>query len=262
MKITRKNSVNLSSGWKVAVASDKNIYGKKITGFTEAEAISDFSINATVPGNFELDLEREGIIKSIYFGDHILETQKFEESHVFYQCIFEWDTDIYNNEICFEGIDTIADIYLNRTFLGHVENMFIEHAFTALGMKNGINELFIHIYPVEIEARKYKKGAFNFGQRYNGNSCIIRKAAHTWGWDIAPRIVSAGIWRPVTIRPCKKYEIKDAYLYVQHISENRKQINAGFHFEAELQREPTSSFSLNYSRRQVSNEIHLSQFDN
>ena len=65
--------------------------------------------------------------------------------------------------------------------------------------------MLVHIYPAALEARKYPIAAFQSAQKYNYESLVIRKAAHMFGWDICPRIVTAGLWRPVSVvqkRPC------------------------------------------------------------
>jgi hypothetical protein len=40
--------------------------------------------------------------------------------------------------------------------------------------------------------RKYVHPAISFAQKYNYPTLYARKAAHSFGWDIMPRIVSVG----------------------------------------------------------------------
>jgi len=47
-----------------------------------------------------------------------------------------------------------------------------------------------------------------------------RKAQFNYGWDIAPHLVSMGIWRPVYLKIVEKAEISD--IYIQTISFNEK----------------------------------------
>ena len=59
--------------------------------------------------------------------------------------------------LCFDGIDTIAEIYLNGQYIGRADNMLIPHTYDAV-LQNGENELVVHIIPAMIEARKYPVG--------------------------------------------------------------------------------------------------------
>jgi beta-mannosidase len=96
--------------------------------------------------------------------------------------------------------------------------MFIEHTFTV-SVCEGENELIVHIKPACIEARKnvFDAGVRSF-LRYNAPAVTLRKAAHTFGWDIMPRIVSAGIWKSVYLSPVRQNVIEDVYLATERAS--------------------------------------------
>jgi beta-mannosidase len=71
------------------------------------------SVNAAVPGNFELDLQRAGIIGDPYYSTNTLELQKLECMHLYYYNEFYFSGDLSELYLHFEGIDTVADIYVN-----------------------------------------------------------------------------------------------------------------------------------------------------
>lgn len=171
-------------------------------------------INGSVPGNFELDMNSAGLIDEPYFGLNVLDMQKLENRHLWYSTGFKYSGNS-NDEpyLHFCGIDTFADIYLNGIKIGKCDNMLIEYDFNATGIINGENELLIHIKPTCIEARKYRFDMdVTMHLYYNAASLGVRKAAHSFGWDIFPRIVSGGIWRDVYIRHKKKDYIEDIFL--------------------------------------------------
>ena len=67
-------------------------------------------VAATVPGNFEIDLERAGALDDVFFGMNPLDAQKREHWHLFYTRTFSvGETGEYT--LTFEGIDTFADIF-------------------------------------------------------------------------------------------------------------------------------------------------------
>lgn len=185
-------------------------------------------IEATVPGNFELDMEKAGLIDNPFYADNPLKIQKLENRHLWYSVNFDYSGNLTENTyLNFGGIDTFSDIYLNGLYIGSTDNMFIPYEFFAEGIKKYNNELLIHIKPTVIEARK-----FNFDSEvishlnYNAASLATRKAAHSFGWDIFPRFVSAGIWRDCFITEKKDDYIEDIFLSTVQIS-NGKAIIAG-----------------------------------
>ena len=61
-----ENATLRQNGLDFKTAGDLTAYGCKI-------------IPATVPGNFEIDFMREGLLPDIYMGADTLETQKYEK---------------------------------------------------------------------------------------------------------------------------------------------------------------------------------------
>lgn len=159
------------------------------------------TLSATVPGNVEIDLLREGLIKDPMIGDNVYDLRKFESYQWWYHRSFP-SPELQEGErveLCFDGIDCIADIWLNNKKMAEVEDMFVEHHFDVTGLLKHQNELYICINSTVLEARKHLRN--NFGVRYDAlaEAVSIRKAPHMFGWDILPRLISAGIWRDVKL---------------------------------------------------------------
>ena len=171
-------------------------------------------VPAIVPGNLELDLYRAGKIPDPFYGLNQW-NRACEYLHMFYVTEFDYKGGYESPEIYFEGLDTIADIYLNGIRVGNTDNMLIPHALpVGRAITVGRNELLIHIRPAVIEARKYPITPNDRALQDNIESLYIRKAPHMYSWDIMPRFVSGGIWRPLWIRECKADRIlpDDVYL--------------------------------------------------
>ncbi len=210
----------MDSGWKLSVVDDAALHGELRTG-DDLHAGGVPTLNATVPGDWPLDYVRAGLLEDPFFGDNYLKLRDYENSHVYYVVRFDWpDPPDALTFLRFEGIDTVADIYLNGQKIGHSENMYIPHEFPADGLKQGENELLVHISPVALEARKYPLSAFSTMLKYNYESLVIRKATHMFGWDICPRIVSAGLWRPVSVVRKKPERIDDVFIWTTAVSPN------------------------------------------
>lgn len=171
-------------------------------------------VSATVPGNLEIDLHRAGVIDDPFYALNPLD-RSCEYLHMFYVKHFSldalWDAPV----LCFEGLDTVAEIFLNGTPIGETENMLIPHEVDAGGaLRLGDNELTVHISPAVIAARKYRIHPTYTGLPYNSESLYIRKAAHMYSWDIMPRMVSGGIWRPLTLRERKVEGFVEDEVYI------------------------------------------------
>jgi beta-mannosidase len=158
-------------------------------------------IPATVPGNVEIDLLSAGVIEDPMVGTHVWDLRKYETCQWWYQRTF-LKPDLpqgHRIELCFNGIDCIADIWLNGRKIAVVDNMLVKHHFDVTDLLQSTNDLYVHIKSTELEARKYLRN--NFGVRYDqlGEAVSIRKAPHMFGWDIMPRLLSAGIWKDVNL---------------------------------------------------------------
>lgn len=174
-------------------------------------------IKACVPGNVEIDFMREGLIDDLYFSCNVLQARNLENLHYWYFTKFNIeDTNIYAE---FAGIDTVADIYVNGKLVKSTDNMFVSYDVYGDFIK-GENEIVVHIKPVCIEARKYPLPAACTEIKYGYSSLYMRKAPHMYGWDIMPRIVSAGIWKPVTIKKIKNEHINEVYFVTNYIKED------------------------------------------
>lgn len=169
-------------------------------------------IPASVPGNTELDMHKAGLIDfDPFFDTNIFKMQDYENIHTVYFTLF--DDPGVSSVLCLEGIDTIADIYINGELVKQTDNMFISYEIPLNTLRKTGNELIVHIKPAVIEARKYDLPVVCNSLVYNYASLYVRKAAHMYGWDIMPRIVSSGIWKPVYIKEKKADSVKDAYVY-------------------------------------------------
>ena len=81
-----KNCFDLCGTWTMFYAENRNVKKIKedITTTADAKRLIYSAVEGTVPGNFELDLHRAGLIGDPYFGMNTLEMQKLENLHLWY----------------------------------------------------------------------------------------------------------------------------------------------------------------------------------
>ncbi len=207
---------SITDGWEIKVVPRER--GEAWDG--SWTSLTERSLPATVPGDWILDYVRAGLFPDPYFGDNFVKLYPYERYHVFYRTVFYaergGDEETF---LLFDGIDTIADIYLNGKKIGHTENMFVEHQIKASGTRKGENELIVHLLPVVTEAEKIKDPSAK-AFKYNVPALYFRKATHTFGWDICPRIVGGGIWKEVFLVRKNKQRIENVFLRTREIKRN------------------------------------------
>jgi len=179
----------------------------------EAAAADGMTIEATVPGNVEIDLERAGLIADPMIGNNIYTLRKWEGYQWCYSKTFT-APEIKDGQrviLCFEGLDTFAEIYLNGEHIGSAANMLIDHEYDVTSLLQGENTLEVIIRSSVLEAQKYFLGTLSIGNFSNEESAYARRAPSTYGWDIMPRLVSAGLWRDVVLKIDNPVSFADAH---------------------------------------------------
>lgn len=242
----RTSKYSIDSCWKIYYSknSDCSKWADLICSEKELESRKIDSIPAEVPGAFVLDMYRAGRIPDPFFGDNLIKLQYLETMHLWYVTHFECDFE-HGDEIVFEGIDTIADIYLDGEHLKRTENMFIPHTVSAKG--KGIHELMVHITPAVIESRKYMVPASSNALWYNYQGLYIRKAAYSFGWDILPRVASGGIWKPVYIEQKRTDYIKDVFVYTLFARPEEDRAKIRLYFDLEVSDDMIQNYKIRFS---------------
>ena len=237
--------------WRLAWLPNAQVIGENVCLKTPADVQKGCyqTITASVPGNFELDFMREGLMDDIYFGDNSVKAQKNENLHLYYFAEFTYTgQDGFDAQLCFEGVDTAAEIYLDGENIGFVENMFCAHRFSLKDVANGKHTLLVHILPAAIYARQFDLPAMCYGLKYNHDTLQVRKSMSMFGWDIMPRIVSGGLWKPVSVEYLPKSRIVNPFTYVKELN-NEQDVWVETSFKIETDEEYMFDFSVELTGR-------------
>ncbi len=180
-----------------------------------------------MPGTVELDLLALGLLDDPLVGMNIVALRQHEELSLYYGTTFVVDRDedaALEPVIVFEGIDCDAAVYLNGVLVHESRNMLVEQHVAVGGplRYEGENTLCVAIRPVLARARsrvlEYPAGLVAEGSGFEG--LYVRKAPHMFGWDIMPRAVSGGIWRPVTLRFLPRRRLDWVWLETQAVPDD------------------------------------------
>lgn len=198
-------SISLNGIWKIS-GNPQNI--------EDAESLV---ISGRVPGCVQLDLSEQGYLpRDIYMGKNILSAEKYEDYEWTYERCFQIEKAEKNTFIVFEGVDCIAEYFINGEKIGESDNMFISHEFKIDDyIREGENTVSVHIKSATLAALDEEYDVKVMSSNVNLESRFIRKPPHSYGWDIMPRMVTAGLWREVRIEARDSIYFSQKYIYTR-----------------------------------------------
>jgi beta-mannosidase len=191
--------IDLNGEWQLSYSPQQDKYIK----LQNIDFNTMSTVPARVPGNVELDLIRAGILPDLAVGNNIYLLREYETYEWWYRHRFNAPAipDRHTAELVFEGLDCLAEVWLNGTSIGAASNMLVPHRFDVTDtLKSGENEIVVRIRSAVLEGRERIPAPFESALPCGFESLAVRKAPHMYGWDIMPRVVTAGIWRDVYVQ--------------------------------------------------------------
>jgi len=179
---------------------------------------------AIVPGTVHTDLMANKIIEDPFFRMNERDMQWIDKEDWIYETHFDLSTETFeknNIRLCFKGLDTYADVYLNGEKILAANNMFRQWKVDVKSLlKKTDNSLKIYFHsPVKVDLPKWESLPFQYqasnDQSENGGlldrkiSVFARKAGYHYGWDWGPRLVTSGIWRPIILEAWNEARIEN-----------------------------------------------------
>ena len=175
------------------------------------------AVPAAVPGSVYGDLLRAGRLEDPFYRDNEMQALALMEHDFVYRTTFDAQDDILNsNKVCLrcEGLDTLAELYLNGKFAGRGENMHRTYEFSVkelLKAKGNVLEIRF------ASPTKYIEACYEQSETNGSAECMrgfpqIRKAHCMFGWDWGPRLPDAGIWKPISLLGIQKARFESVYI--------------------------------------------------
>ena len=187
---------------------------------------------ATVPGCCEMELVKAGELPDPLFGKNSFAFREYEGHQWLYSKTFvapprtspDARHPVPGHVLVFDGIDTLADIFLNGVKIGTAENMFIRHEFDVTdALKYGEeNTVAVLIRPVGLEARTITLGVLGGTMAGGADHEHFRKAPHMYGWDILPHLPVSGIWKDVRLEARTGLKIDNVAWIVKWLNLEKK----------------------------------------
>ncbi|QJD84958.1 beta-mannosidase [Cohnella herbarum] len=247
----------------ILLTGDWNLKGE---GERPEGSLTKINIKARVPGHVHQDLLEAECIRDPGYRKQADECSWVEHWHWTYSREFEIDRlDGRRAVLEFEGLDTFADVILNGTRVARTDNMFIHYRFDVSELlRTGTNEL-------EVRFRTVAEGFANKpyigrGAAFTSERLYVRRMQCTFGWDWVGRLVSYGIWRPVSLVFEDIGTIDDLYVHTKAIDgrgaaigfalETSRQVEQPMRVEAAIL-DPSGRIVWQTSRKLLGNKLEL-----
>ncbi len=176
---------------------------------------------AVVPGTVYTDLLRNGNMEDPFWKDNEIRALALMDFDYEYQAVFDCDAQMLKKDrvlLHFDGIDTIADIYVNETQVGSAYNMHRvwEYDVKALLKETG-NALRVVLHsPTKYIQEEFKKCRTLGSEDAMDGFVHLRKAHCMFGWDWGAHLPDAGIFRKVSLIGIDRARIDNVYVAQKH----------------------------------------------
>lgn len=171
-------------------------------------------LEAPVPGDVRTALRTRGLIDGHYLGKELEKERWIDESDWLYYRRFTLPPTMHaqNAELCLEGVDTLAEIWLNGHRLGKCANMFLPHRFPLAGaLIPGENAILIRIRStVRALAGIDRTGLYPADDT---DRLLLRKSQMNFGWDFCGHCLTHGLWKGVSLVCRQEAELGEPYLH-------------------------------------------------
>ncbi len=189
---------------------------------------------AEVPGTVHQDLIQHNLLPNPFYGTNEQKIQWVENEDWEYRTAFTVTAEQLKRDdarLTFEGLDTYADVYLNGALLLKADNMFVGYTIPVKEyLRPGENLLHIYFHsPIRQTLPQYASNGFNYPADNDHHekhlSVFSRKAPYSYGWDWGIRMVTSGVWRPVTLRFYDAASISDYHVKQLSLTDRAAQLS-------------------------------------
>ncbi|MDT8382716.1 MAG: glycoside hydrolase family 2 protein [Brevefilum sp.] len=188
-------------------------------------------IPVEVPGEVHLALLHAGKIPDPFVGENELEVQWVAQTDWAFEGIISLPQALLNQEkiwLHFDGLDTLAEIWLNGSLLGETQNAFRSYEWEVKDLITGEhNQLRILFHsPVKYVEERQKKAPLLSPDQSIAGGPYLRKAPCQWGWDWGPKLPPIGIWKDAYFMGCKVAKFESIHIQQKHLFDGSVELSA------------------------------------
>ena len=169
-----------------------------------------YNCEGKIPGSVLSFLLDNRLIDDPYYRDN--EDRTFELLNHGYEFSKTFELNEITNDLylCCDGLDTLAHIYINDTFVASTKNMHRAYRFKINSYATiGVNTILIKFDPIDPYIKEEDKKSTLVGGNPDSLKGFghIRKAHYMLGWDWGPKMPDMGIWKSIYILEKNSAEI-------------------------------------------------------
>lgn len=186
---------------------------------------SDSIHTGTMPGFVYSTLIADGTMEDPFWRDNELKSMELMKQDWVFARSFELPAEFFSCplvELDCKGLDTLCDIYINGSLIGHAENMHRRWTYDITGqVHQGENEIRI-LFHSPVNYIQHMDSLDHWGGSWLAMRGFphLRKAHCMFGWDWGPRLPDMGIWREIGINGVDGSRITDWRVTQTHAADS------------------------------------------
>lgn len=214
-------SVSLDGEWKLT--------WQAIDG-AECVPACGSAITASVPGDVHVDLVNAGLLPEPLVGANAPKHEWVEQAIFSYEREFITDYSFDKAELDFDGLDCLAEVFIDGKRVGASANAFVPHSFDVSQFVRKGTKHRLRV-TVDTGVQWGKKQDTSALRGDNQERAFLRKSQFSFKWDWAPRLVTCGIWRSARLSLYREAAVRDVLL-TSKIADKHATLNAAVKTEA------------------------------
>lgn len=249
------SKVYLKDNWKFKLGDD---YNSSDVPKEILKQIKKWNL-ATVPGTIHTDLLQNNLIDEPFFSDNELRLGWISECDWMYQAIFDlprFSSQSRRVRLVFDGVDTIAEIWLNDEHLGNVENMFRKYEFDVTDkLEQKKNILSVKLLSPMKTANAFQDKYGKLPVALNSERVYLRKAQYSFGWDWGPSFATSGIWKDVYLEQIPSVELINLSFSTLELTDCEAEVKINFTLTGNVHHLKKARIILEHANRKSEKEI-------
>ncbi len=225
-----KNSLDLTGKWQF---KEYPLTARRMRDLEDSDWF-----DCSCPNSIFINLVEAGQIEQEQIYANPEDFKWVSEKHWIYRKVFDANEELLQSgeiDLVFDGLDTVASVWLNEKLIGKCENMFVEHRFDVTKyLKETNNVLMVKFSPAVEHAKKQmdRHTEFSEEQFLNPYRAYIRKAQYQFGWDFCPLLPGCGIFRNVRLEGISKAHIENLHIRTIHCNDKSADIRVAVRLKA------------------------------
>ena len=210
--------MNLNGTWRLC----KLPHGQSHSFVFERDFTAAGWLEAQVPGDVRTALRAGGYLDGYYLGKQLDGERWIDETDwLYYRCFDAPNVPRGRTTLQLDGVDTLAEVWLNGTLVGRCNNMFLPWSFDVTEQLRAgeRNQLLVRVLSTVRELEGVDRAGLYPAE--DTDRLLLRKSQMNFGWDFCGHCQTAGLWKSVRLHTQTDVELADVFLRTASMDEER-----------------------------------------